>query len=330
MMQAKLSILMPAYNVANFIGEAISSVLSQSLREFEFVIVNDGSTDSTEEIIRSFNDDRIVLINQENKGIAVALNKGLEMAQANYVVRFDADDICYPHRLVKQYQFMEENPDYMVAGSSADYIDQSGGYVFTSYPNAYTDPEIKAVLKKTCPFIHSSVIYRKAAIIKHGGYNQHAHSFEDHLLWQTVLAEGKGINFHEPLIQVRLNPESITIDEQWRPKAFHVIKNSVIEANEITAEQGEQLLRIIHSQNNRQLKQSAYHSLLAKKFLWNNYQPQKARQNLDKVIAQNRLHWKSYCFYALSFLPKPVLQKGYRLLKPQAVYLTRQKQQHEQ
>lgn len=178
----------------------------------------------------------------------------------------------------------------------------------------------------TCPFIHSSVICKKEALLKHGGYNEHAHSFEDHLLWQAVLNEGRAVNFQEPLIQVRLNPKSITIDEQWRPKIFHQIKRQVIGKNFITADQGEQLLEIIRSQNNQRLKESAYYSLLAKKFLWNNYQPQKARENLQKVIAQNSLHWESYCFYALSFLPRKLLQKGYRLLKPQDVYLTNQKQ----
>jgi glycosyltransferase involved in cell wall biosynthesis len=329
MKSVKISILMPAYNVSNFIGDAIASILHQSFKDFEFIIINDGSTDDTEKIIRSFSDERVVLVNQDNKGIAYSLNKGLEIARADYIVRFDADDICYPHRLAKQFHFMSENPDYAIAGSSADYIDEQADFVFTNYPFAYSDEEIKAALKKRCPFIHSSVIYRKEAVTRNGGYNEHAHSFEDHLLWQAVLREGKGINFHEPLIQVRLNPESITIDEQWRPKTFHLIKNRVIEKSSITAEQGEELLQIIQLQNNRQLKESAYHSLLAKKFLWNNYQPQKARKNLSKVISQNKLHWKSYCFYALSFLPRLVLQRGYKLLKPQAIYLTSQQQEHE-
>ncbi|GAA4736729.1 glycosyltransferase family 2 protein [Flavisolibacter ginsenosidimutans] len=325
MSEVKLSVLMPAYNVAAYIGDAIASVLNQSFKEFELVIVNDGSTDNTGSIIRNFNDGRIVLINQENKGIAAALNKALEIAKGDYVARFDADDICYPHRLAKQYNFMTAHSSCVIAGSAADYVDEKGEYVFTNYPPAYTDDEIRSVLKRICPFIHSSVICKKTALLKHGGYNEHAHSFEDHLLWQSVLSEGRVVNFHEPLIQVRLNPESVTIDEQWRPRTFHQIKQRVIEENFITAKQGEELLQIIQSQNNPQLKESAYHSLLAKKFLWNNYQPQKARKSLKKVLVQNKLHWKSYCFYALSFLPRTVLQKGYRLLKPQAVYLTHQR-----
>jgi glycosyltransferase involved in cell wall biosynthesis len=320
----KISVLMPAYNVANYVGEAIQSVLSQSFTEFELVIINDGSTDTSESVIRSFRDERVVLINQPNKGIAAALNKGLEQAKANYIVRFDADDICYHHRLAKQFCFLKENPACIIAGSAADYIDERGEYVFTNHPPAFTDGDIKRLAKRICPFIHSSVIYKKEAILQHGGYNEHAHSFEDHLLWQSVLQNGKAFNFSEPLIQVRLNAASITVDEQWRPKKFHQIKKRVITDNKISAAQGAQLLHIIQSQDNQELKESAYYSLLAKKFLWNNYQPQKARTNLRKVLAQNRLHWKSYCFYALSFLPGSFLQTGYRLLKPQTASFTHQ------
>src|SRR4051794_13726774 len=106
MSNVKISVLMPAYNVANFIGEAIRSILNQSFKDFEFIIINDGSTDETESIIQSFSDSRIILVTQENKGVAAALNSGLSIAKSNYIARFDADDICYPHRLAKQYQFM--------------------------------------------------------------------------------------------------------------------------------------------------------------------------------------------------------------------------------
>src|SRR5580692_1553381 len=110
----KVTVLMPAYNAGKYIGEAITSVLEQSFTDFELLIINDGSTDNTEKIIRSFKDSRIVLINQDNKGIAAALNAGLNMARANYIARFDADDICYPDRLKIQYDFITTYPQYSV------------------------------------------------------------------------------------------------------------------------------------------------------------------------------------------------------------------------
>jgi glycosyltransferase involved in cell wall biosynthesis len=315
-----ISVLMTAFNAASFIEEAIHSVLAQSCRDFEFIIVDDGSTDNTLELITSFNDPRIVCLSQENRGIAAALNYGLREAKGEYIARFDADDICYPHRFEKQYQFLQKNRDHIIVGCSVDYIDEHGEFVFTYAPPGFKNEEIQAVKKKTCPFIHSGVMYRKDIVLKKGGYNEHAHCFEDHLLWLAIVEEGKAFNFREPMIKVRLNPGSVSIDERWRPRAFHRIKTRAIESQSISVQDGRQLLKIIAGQNVKEIKEGAYYSLLAKKFLWDNYQPRKARKNLREVISRNWLDWRSYCFFLLSFLPQGFVQKWYRLIKPQANY----------
>ena len=310
----KISVLMTAYNTEKFIEAAIQSVLEQTFTDFEFIIINDGSTDRTKEMIDSFNDPRIILINQTNKGIAEALNNGLKIAKSNLIARFDADDICYADRLEKQYNFLLNNPEYIIVGSSADYIDEDGDYVFT-YHSPVTNEKIQSLKNNTCPLIHSSVLYRKDIIADHGGYSIYAHNFEDHFLWITILNKGKAFNFYEPLIKVRLNPASVTIDDQWRTKKFRRIKKNALRKKFITKEEGQELLKIIQSQNIRQVKEGAYYSLLAKKYLWNNYQPQKARENLKKVLAGKKYNWKSYFFFLLSFLPEAFLQKWYRLFK---------------
>jgi glycosyltransferase involved in cell wall biosynthesis len=315
-----ISVVMAAFNAEKFIAEAIRSVLGQTITDFEFIIVNDGSTDKTREIIHSFHDPRIVYLEQQNEGIAIALNRGLTKARGEYIARFDADDICYPQMLEKQYSFIKENISCVIVGSSVDYIDQDGEFIFTYSLPCLIHEEIQAIKKKTCPFIHSSVLYRKDAVLKKGGYNRHAHSFEDHLLWLAILEEGEAFNLSESLIKVRLNPGSITIDEKWRPKQFHRIKTKVLRKKNITEQEGEELLRIIQGQSIKEIKEGAYHALLAKKFLWNNYQPAKARDNLKKVIIHNRLHWKSYCLFFISFLPELVLQWCYKLVKSKWVH----------
>src|SRR5471030_2083098 len=98
-----ITVLMPAYNAEKYIGAAIASVLAQTYTDFELVIVNDGSTDGTQAVINTFDDERIITINQPNSGVAVALNTGLKYARGTYIARFDADDVCYPHRLEKQF-----------------------------------------------------------------------------------------------------------------------------------------------------------------------------------------------------------------------------------
>ena len=312
MTEIKITVLMPAYNAADYIAEAIQSVLVQTFRDFELLIINDGSTDKTVAVIKSFSDERIFLIEQKNLGVAAALNNGLKHARARYIARFDADDICFPDRLEKQYSFIFAHPEYIVVGSAADYMDASGNYIFTHHPQGKTDQQIKQLPYNICPFIHASVLYRKDAV-QHIGYNVDAHSFEDHLLWQQVKAAGKMYNLAEPLLSVRLNPGSLTMDERKRPKNFHAIKNKVLRTGTITPEEGNRLLALIREQNNSKSKEGAYYSLLAKKFLWNNYDPAKARSHVKKAITLNSFDIKDYMLWLISFLPKNMINNLYAL-----------------
>jgi glycosyltransferase involved in cell wall biosynthesis len=303
---------MPCYNAAIYIAEAIQSVLAQTFREFELLIVNDGSTDNTAFIVKSFTDDRIVFIEQPQQGIAAALNNGLKRAKADHIARFDADDSCFPDRLERQYHFMQLHPEYIVVGSAADYMDQAGNYVFTHMPEALSNAAIQALPYEACPFIHAGVMYKiepVAAI----GYNIHAHSFEDHLLWQQLKTKGKMCNLPERLLSVRLNPSSITMDERKRPAAFHRVKSRALQRGTISAEEGERLLQIISQQNNPRTKQGAYYSLLAKKFLWNNYNPPKARQHARKAIRLNDFDIKDYLLLFISYLPKNMIANLYSI-----------------
>jgi glycosyltransferase involved in cell wall biosynthesis len=287
-------------------------VLLQTFSDFELLIINDGSTDGTTDVIRSFNDRRIFLIEQENKGVAAALNNGLDHARADYIARFDADDICYPNRLQIQYEFITSNPDYIVIGSSVDYMDADGNHIFTYHPKGKTNEEINKLPYNICPFIHASVLYKKEAI-KNTGYNIHAHSFEDHLLWQNIKGSGKMYNLPNTLLRVRLNPGSLTMDERKRPAAFHAIKNNALMTGDINAADGDKLLKLIREQNNSKHKEGAYYSLLAKKFLWNNYNPSKARSNVKKAITLNSFDIRDYMLWFISFLPKNIINNLYSI-----------------
>ncbi len=311
----KITVLMPAYNAGSYIGEAISSVLKQSFTDFELLIVNDGSTDDTVQIINSFHDQRIVLISQENRGIAAALNAGLKVARAPYIARFDADDVCYPNRLKTQYEFITTYPEYSVIGSAADYMDVKGHFIFTYHPTAHLNEEIQQLKYTVCPFIHSSVFYKKEIITNNGGYNEHAYTFEDHFLWVNILKHEKACNLSLPLIKVRLNPNSITIDEKWRTRQFRDIKYTTLKKRSITAAQGNKLHEIGKKQHSPKIREGAYYALLAKKFLWNNYQPAKARENLKEVLQLNRFDWKSYALFVLTFMPENFLLKLYTIMK---------------
>jgi len=300
----KLTVLMPAYNAGKFIAEAIRSVLEQSFKDFELLIVNDGSIDDTVKIAESFNDPRIVLINQENKGVAAALNFGLSHARADYIARFDADDICHPERLKIQYEFITTYPEYSIVGSAAEYVDADGHYIFTHHPAGHLNEEIQQLKYSVCPFIHSSVIYKKDLVVSNGGYNEHAHTYEDHFLWVNILKDQKACNLSQPLIKVRLNPGSVTIDEKWHSRKFRSIKDSTLKNRSITEAEGNELYHISEKQYSRRKKEGAYYALCGKKFLLNNYQPKKARVNVARAISLHPFRLDNYLLYTVSYLPE--------------------------
>ncbi|HEX2683779.1 MAG TPA: glycosyltransferase [Ferruginibacter sp.] len=310
--EPKITVLMPAYNAAKYIAAAIASVLDQSFTEFELLIINDGSTDDTEMVIRSFEDERIRLINQSNLGVAAALNLGLMNANADLVARFDADDICFPSRLEVQYNMMMSHPEYILIGSDAEYINSNGEYVFTCSMPAHNHHEIQQLHFSKCPFIHSSVMFRKAFILQAGGYNTHAYTFEDHVLWSRVVRIGITCNLQQPLIQVRLNPGSVCIDEKWRTKRFHEIKYKAIREGDITEAEGKELQLILKKQDTPKIKEGSYYSLLGKKYTWDNHQPQKARSYLGKAIRIYPGRIESYLVMALSFFPRGFINWMYK------------------
>ena len=300
----KITVLMPAYNAGKYIREAIGSVLQQTHKNFELLIVNDGSTDNTVSVVLSFNDPRIVLVNKEHQGIAQALNTGLRLAEGHYVARFDADDICMPDRLEKQFNFLEDHPDYVLTGSDAEYMLENGEFLFSFGCIAHSNEEIQRNMYVYCPFIHSSVMYKKHQVIKAGGYNANAHNFEDYLLWTALAKMGKMQNLREPLIKVRFNPASVTIDEKWRGDRFRKLKRAATTRGAITQQEGDEILAIIKKQDISKIKEGAYHALCGKKFLADNYQPNKARTHVRKAISIRPLRLDNYLLYMVSYMPE--------------------------
>jgi glycosyltransferase involved in cell wall biosynthesis len=303
-----ITVLMPAYNAEKYISEAIQSVLDQSFRDFELIIVNDGSTDATESIIRSFADTRILLINRENGGVSAALNTGLQKARGTYIARFDADDICYSDRLAVQVAFMENNPGYILTGSDVDYITEEGEFIYHHHCFAYAHEDVIEKFYFYCPFIHSSVIFKRAKVLQLGGYNLSAHTFEDYFLWVQLVARGKVANLSRSLIKVRLNAGSVTIDEKWRGYRFRALKRNIIKKGSVSEKEAQELLAIIKRQDVQRIKHGAYYALCAKKFLTDNYQPLKARQYAVLAIREHPFRWDNYALFFACYFSKKSIQ----------------------
>jgi glycosyltransferase involved in cell wall biosynthesis len=310
-----ITVLMPAYNAAPYIGMAIESILAQTFTDFEFLIINDGSKDDTLSIIQSYNDPRIKLINQQNKGLIDTLNDSIKLAEGKYIARMDADDICLPHRLQVEYDFLEANPDYVLVGSDADIIDKDGNFLLKLTPVAYEHEEIAARVDEKCPFNHPSVMFKKQAVIDAGYYPKNALSFEDHLLWKEMLMIGKVKNLNEVLVHYRFNPESVTIDEKWRGKEFVEIRKRSIHNGTVTEEDGQRLKEIISGQNLAEYKQASYYALVGKKYLWNNPNGKLARQHFAEAIKHYPGNKESYILYMFSYLPAVIRRGLYKLLK---------------
>lgn len=209
----KVTVLMPVYNAQRFLKRAIESVLSQTFTDFEFLIINDGSTDNSVSIIESFKDERIKLVhNNKNQGLVFTLNKGLELAKGRYIARMDGDDICLPHRFEKQVHYMEEHPGIVVLAAHIMQIDANeedlGHWVHDI--QTVTADEINASTAKTNCIAHSTVLM-DTAIIQHYKYNPTQREGEDWDLWMRLVSDGKRIEkIPEVLVKYRLHPASFT------------------------------------------------------------------------------------------------------------------------
>jgi glycosyltransferase involved in cell wall biosynthesis len=208
-----ISIILPAYNCMQFISQTVESLLMQTFTDFELLIINDGSTDKTEEIIQSQTDERILYVkNKVNSGLVYSLNKGIELAQGKYIARIDADDLCEPHRLQKQYEWLEQRPGTAVVGSLISFMDINGklnGNWALDKKTADSKSIRNTMPKENC-VAHPSVMMRTniAKAYQYASYQQHT---EDYDLWLRLLGDGHVIEkVPEVLLRYRVHQLSIT------------------------------------------------------------------------------------------------------------------------
>jgi glycosyltransferase involved in cell wall biosynthesis len=207
----KVSVLLAVYNGEKYLKAAIDSILDQTFVDFEFVIVDDGSTDSSGGIIISYNDPRIVfLVNKTNEGLISSLNSGLSICRGKYVARMDCDDIALPERLQAQFDYMESHPDVGICGSNVEaFFNTKQKSVIIRFPE--TDELIKASALFHSPFSHPSVMMRKSVLSEHKlRYSDEFLHAEDYALWVELLKYTKAYNFPKVLLRYRIHEKSVT------------------------------------------------------------------------------------------------------------------------
>lgn len=202
----KVSVILCVYNDERFVRQAVKSLLTQTYRDFELLIVDDASTDGTHGILEEFarEDRRIhVLTNSTNLGLTKSLNIALREAHSELVARMDADDIALPHRLEKQLAFLESHPDIDIVGTAYEWLDESGQVI--GRPNVITNPDdIHRVLPRTNPLLHSSVMIRRTALERASGYDESFRRAQDYDLWLRLSHMHHFANLPEVLMQKRL------------------------------------------------------------------------------------------------------------------------------
>lgn len=213
-----ISVLMSCYNGQKWLGNAIESVLNQSFKDFEFIIVDDGSRDSSAEIMKSYaaKDSRIKIIEKENTGLPDSLNVGLNEAKGEWIARIDADDLCEPDRLEKQLAFSGANPSVILIGSAYHEMDETGKLgKLQTYPETHQQLK-KHLLQKRRFFAHSSAFYKTEIARKVGFYRPRIKKSEDYDLWLRLSEVGKMACISEPLIRFRSHPDQISNEDAGR------------------------------------------------------------------------------------------------------------------
>lgn len=205
-----ISVIMPVYNSEKFLPTSIESILGQTFRDFEFIIFDDGSTDSSWDVITSYakRDERIkARKNKNNVGVSKALNSALKETRGKYIARMDADDWSYPYRFEEQFRFMEQHPEVAVSGGLIKLCDELLKTInLRKYP--LTDSKIRKIIFKYSPFAHPATIWNTNKIKKVGGYNENIPVGQDYELYFRIGLVGKFANLNRVLLKLRVHEKA--------------------------------------------------------------------------------------------------------------------------
>lgn len=206
----KITVLMSVYNGEKFLRQAVDSILNQSFKNFEFIIIDDGSTDRTAEIVKSYKDERIKFIqNEKNVGLAKSLNRGIQLAKGEYIARMDADDLSLPRRFEKQVKFMDKDPKIAICGTWLKLFGNNKSEIW-KVPSDFE--KIKCLMLFYPAIYHPTVFIRKAFLERYNVYyNESFNCSQDYDLWTRVAEKAKISNLKEVLLLHRVHPDRLGV-----------------------------------------------------------------------------------------------------------------------
>lgn len=230
MRNPKISVVMPVYNTEKYLAEAIESILNQTFKDFEFIIIDDGSTDKSLDIIKRYalKDDRIKIISRMNKGITKSLNEGIAFAQGEYIARMDSDDISLPQRFEKQVKFLDKNKKVVALGTKILFIDYKGRPLIDVLFGKKHDKIEQAFLDgKGGAIAHPSVMMRKKVLLSTGCYNNFKYA-QDFDLFLRLAEVGKLGNLDKVLLKYRFH--NLMIGSTKREEQLKCVKKALLDA----------------------------------------------------------------------------------------------------
>lgn len=213
-MSPAVTILMSVYNGDKYLREAIDSILNQTFNDFEFIIINDASTDKTKDILDSYEDKRIKIINNtENIGLTKSLNIGIKSSNGRYIARMDADDISLPERLETEKRFLDQNKNIGMVGTYYYFI-SSDGKIIETITLPTDNKELQEKLIEQNQFGHGTVMFRSECIYKIGPYREEFKYSQDYDFWLRISEVYEIANIPIPLYKWRLNKGSISANKK--------------------------------------------------------------------------------------------------------------------
>ena len=207
-----ISVVMPVHNGRRYVADAVRSILAQTFRDFELIVIDDGSTDGSDEIVRDLAsaDARIRLVRQENKGVTCSLNVGVAQARGTLIARMDADDLSWPERFEKQVRFLDSRPDHVLVGSRCRLIDPDGAPICEKKDVPLSHEQIdQQLLEMRWPIVHPAVMIRGSALKQIGGYDERYRTNQDHDLFLRLAEIGCLANLPDILLDYRQRFDSL-------------------------------------------------------------------------------------------------------------------------
>lgn len=313
MITPRVSVVMSVYNAECHLQRAIDSIQQQSFGDFEFIIVNDGSTDQSREILAEVEcrDTRVRVLDQHNTGLTIALRAGCQAATGEFIARQDADDWSGPTRLEKLVQLLDASPDVVMASSWASYIDDDGELVEIVERSA--DPHEatrKLLYDKSGPPAHGTMMFRRDAYAQVGGYRECFYFGQDADLWLRLGMIGKIAYVQEALYDWRISVNGISSANSILQAHFGDLGQQC-HAARLRGESDEKIVAQVHELRQTLLARRSNASLTRRQQAATHYRigttltrrrNSKARHHFLSAIRLNPFHWRSWCRLCMDFV----------------------------